>query len=190
MGSTAPEMISRQDFLRSFFKSAGSSAARLRPMSPQVLLPPGSQGWSHFIANCDQCYDCVSKCPHEALRVVRDSNPKLEGYPAIYPGLVSCEGCWEQECIKACPTDALSEDLSSAPLQELFIDENLCLAFKGQFCTTCVGRCPHQGTALTLDKDGKPKLDMTHCTACGICINVCPAPQSAIQIKEQELVCP
>ena len=190
MSTSAPPMLSRGDFLRSFFQSPGSSEAKLRPMSPQVLLPPGSKGWTHFLANCDQCYACVSKCPHEALRVVRDSNSKLEGYPAIYPTLISCEGCWEQECIKACPTNALSSEPSLTPSQELFINEDLCLAFNGQFCTTCVGRCPLQGTALSLDKEGKPKLDMTHCTACGICINVCPAPQQAIQIKEQEIVCP
>lgn len=158
-------------------------------MDPQILLPPGSDGWTHFLSNCNQCYDCISICPQEALRVVRDSGSIQEGYPAIFPALAICQDCSDQPCIAACPTEALSADPDRKPRQELYIDENTCLAFSGQFCMTCVSQCPLGGTALALDEDGKPKLNSEICTACGICIQVCPAPQTAIHIKHQEVTC-
>lgn len=45
------------------------------------------------------------------------------------------------------------------------------------FCSVCSERCPVPG-AIVIDL-GRPRVDPTHCTGCGVCVGVCPAPINA-----------
>jgi len=55
-----------------------------------------------------------------------------------------------------------------------------CLACQGNFCSTCVDRCPVIG-AMKMDS-GVPMVNMNLCTGCEICQEVCPAPTNAIRM--------
>jgi ferredoxin-type protein NapG len=61
---------------------------------------------------------------------------------------------------------------------EARIVDHSCLAVRGVGCSTCVEQCPVPG-AIRLDQ-GRPRIDPEHCTGCGVCLFVCPAPQKAI----------
>lgn len=59
-----------------------------------------------------------------------------------------------------------------------------CLAHLGSFCTTCRERCPEEG-AIVLE-EGRPRIVEDHCTGCGQCVPLCPAPaRSAIELYER-----
>lgn len=55
-----------------------------------------------------------------------------------------------------------------------------CLAHLGSFCTTCVERCPVPQAIGVVGH--KPVIDPDICTGCGLCAQVCPAPQPAIRL--------
>jgi Pyruvate/2-oxoacid:ferredoxin oxidoreductase delta subunit len=53
-----------------------------------------------------------------------------------------------------------------------------CLARRGQVCTVCSERCPVPGAVRV--EGTSVRIVAEHCTGCGICQQVCPAPQNAI----------
>ncbi|WP_442483234.1 4Fe-4S dicluster domain-containing protein [Aeoliella sp. SH292] len=53
-----------------------------------------------------------------------------------------------------------------------------CLAYRSLFCSTCVERCPVEG-AIDVH-EGIPQVVASVCTGCGVCHDVCPAPQNAV----------
>ncbi len=78
-------------------------------------------------------------------------------------------------------TESFSEAAPEPPVAEdqvAIIQGRFCLAYQRSFCTTCSERCPEQG-AIIVEK-GIPRVIAEHCTGCGICNEVCPAPRNAI----------
>ncbi|WP_223756839.1 4Fe-4S dicluster domain-containing protein [Myxococcus sp. RHSTA-1-4] len=57
----------------------------------------------------------------------------------------------------------------------------LCLAWQGSFCTTCVERCPTEGAILV--ESGRPRVVPERCDGCGTCVRVCPAPLNAFELR-------
>ncbi|MBK1879889.1 4Fe-4S binding protein [Pelagicoccus mobilis] len=62
--------------------------------------------------------------------------------------------------------------------QVAVIQGRYCLAYQNSFCSVCSERCPESG-AIEVRK-GIPTVDADHCTGCGICRDLCPAPTNAI----------
>jgi Pyruvate/2-oxoacid:ferredoxin oxidoreductase delta subunit len=60
----------------------------------------------------------------------------------------------------------------------------LCLAWQGSFCTTCVEQCPVEG-AIVLEL-GRPRVVPERCNGCGICVRRCPAPLNAFELRPAE----
>ncbi|NPC77798.1 4Fe-4S binding protein [Pyxidicoccus fallax] len=60
----------------------------------------------------------------------------------------------------------------------------LCLAWQGSFCTTCVERCPVEGAILV--EAGRPTVVPERCDGCGTCVRVCPAPLNAFELRPAE----
>jgi Pyruvate/2-oxoacid:ferredoxin oxidoreductase delta subunit len=60
------------------------------------------------------------------------------------------------------------------------IQGRFCLAYHDEFCSVCYERCPVPG-AIELD-DALPRIAWEKCTGCGICHDVCPAPENAILV--------
>lgn len=193
MQSESNTTITRQQFLRGFWSQL---MAEVNPIEhqPQVslsvfMLPPGSSSWSHLKDNCTQCYACLSACPHEALRVIREDNDDHWGLPAIQADQNACHNCVDKICIDSCPTDALIAGVSGARRQEIFFDEGNCLSYRGQFCITCATQCPAVNKAIIIDPGGHPVWKEENCLGCGTCIQICPAPERAIGLKQRESEC-
>lgn len=53
-----------------------------------------------------------------------------------------------------------------------------CLAQRGQVCTVCAERCPVPGAVQI--EGVRVRIVANACTGCGVCQQVCPAPQNAI----------
>ncbi len=65
--------------------------------------------------------------------------------------------------------------------QVAVIAGRFCLAYQHSFCTTCSERCPEPG-AIVIEQ-GLPRIVPEACTGCGICHEVCPAPEeNAVRI--------
>ncbi len=178
MGST----ISRKDFFKElfgFFKQEVEKGSRpsLRHSS-NVLPPPGAQSVEHYLQNCTQCYECVSVCPPLALEVCREAASQFYGYPVINPKRELCSRCADYPCIQACPTPALTPENAARPLLRAQIVKEYCLAYQGHFCLSCLNAC--QENAIKWNAQGVPEVAQELCTACGLCVPVCPAPKQAI----------
>jgi ferredoxin len=61
------------------------------------------------------------------------------------------------------------------------VRQSTCLAWQGSFCTVCSERCPVEG-ALRLEQ-GRPIIEPSACTGCGVCIQVCPAPINGLMMS-------
>ena len=178
--------ISRKDFFReafSLFKGHFSRGQQPRPQrNAEYLLPPGTESLSHYLKSCDQCYECVSACPHLALQVVRKDGHVLEGYPVIEPRRQPCYLCEDFPCIAACHTDALKMSRKDEPLGVARISQELCLAYQGHFCQACVNNCPLSGKAIRFNAQAQPEVVEEYCTGCGVCVYVCPTETPAIVV--------
>lgn len=194
MSTKSNNAITRQQFLRGFWPNFAADFKRGESMAiklPEaILLPPGSPSWSHLIENCNKCYDCVSSCPHEALRVIWNTGDDREGLPGIYANISACQNCTQRPCISVCPSNALQPEESGARGQVIHIEERNCLSYQDQFCITCTNQCPGEHKALILDSQGHPAWIQELCAGCGICIQACPAPGGAITIRYKEQACP
>jgi Pyruvate/2-oxoacid:ferredoxin oxidoreductase delta subunit len=78
------------------------------------------------------------------------------------------------------PTDRRPRAQALAPGQTAVavVQGRFCLAYQRSFCSTCSERCPVPGAIRV--ENGLPRVDSEHCTGCGVCQELCPAPTNAI----------
>ncbi len=91
--------------------------------------------------------------------------------------------CTDAPCIPVCPEGVLLHD-RGMKMGEARINILNCLAHQGTFCSTCVEQCPVDG-AMRLE-DGKPIINSTACTGCGVCQYMCPAPVNPLMILARQ----
>ena len=77
-------------------------------------------------------------------------------------------------------TTATPPASSPPPNHVAVIQGRFCLAYQQGFCSVCYERCPVP-QAIEMD-DGIPRIVLERCTGCGVCRDVCPAPENAILI--------
>ncbi|MGV3484968.1 MAG: 4Fe-4S dicluster domain-containing protein [Planctomycetaceae bacterium] len=142
-----------------------------------VLRPPGAIDEASFLAQCTRCNRCVEACPHDAIVHAPARLREAAGTPMLDPDRSPCRMCDDLPCITACEPNVLTS-LVPVLMGTAKVTEHLCLAHHGTTCTVCSERCPVAG-AIQLDQ-GKPTVDESACTGCGICRYVCPAPENAI----------
>jgi len=174
--------ISRREFFSSFVAnvrgSFGNEKAEKRNKQ-NVVFPPGA---NNYLKNCNQCNDCISVCPHEAIRVFHGEDEQFAGFPVIEPRTQPCLFCEDFPCIQSCETGALVlSDKMIIGLAEI-IEKN-CIAFDGHICRSCVNNCPFPEEAISINNDGKPVVNAEICNGCGICVQVCPSEEAGIRIK-------
>lgn len=142
-----------------------------------IFRPPGAVQENQFLAGCTRCSDCADACPHDAIVKAPERLGALSGTPTINADTSACWMCDDYPCIAACEpgvlTDALPKVIGTAK-----ITEHLCLAHHSMTCTVCSERCPVDDVIHIVN--GKPTIDEDHCTGCGVCRYVCPAPENAI----------
>jgi ferredoxin-type protein NapG len=148
------------------------------PVFP-IHRPPGAIAEADFLSRCTRCGDCFTACPHEAVVTAPARLRAAAGTPVIDAASAPCQQCADTPCIEACAPNALS---ANAPLKmgTARIETMDCLAWQRSFCTVCSERCPVPD-AITLDQ-GRPTIDASVCTGCGVCLYVCPAPRKAVML--------
>ncbi len=100
------------------------------------------------------------------IRVVRMAH--------VFNFALTCRGCNDAKCVKACPERALSQSESTGLL---IIDEGKC---KG--CDWCVQACDHGG--ITIHADTGKAIACNLCEGEPKCVDACP--EEALEIVESD----
>lgn len=111
----------RREFLRSAALGTLVAGGALTGMLPlpdkaeaQHLRPPGAIPEKEFLAACIKCGQCVQVCPVVAIKLADIDEGFGVGVPYIDARGQACDfSCDAVQCILACPTGALSHDLSA-----------------------------------------------------------------------------
>jgi len=183
---TKQTYISRKEFVTDFIRLFKNEVKEVANKNFQdYLLPPGNISLQEFLIKCNKCYECISKCPNESIRVMHNTDSQLNEYPVIIPQENPCYLCSDFPCIDACDTGALTFNNSKQPLGAIQIVEENCFAFQDHYCSSCINSCPKAGLAIYADEKGRPSINQDECSGCGICINVCPSEKPAIRILKE-----
>jgi ferredoxin-type protein NapG len=140
--------LSRQQEQRRRLLRAGLATVGLLILQPLALVPlirhlrtrlrpPGALEERAFLGACIKCGQCVQVCPVQAIELADLDEGFGTGAPFIEPRRQACDfSCDALSCVLACPTGALSHELTSkeevqAGLARLVRPER-CLARKGE----------------------------------------------------------
>jgi ferredoxin-type protein NapG len=111
--------ISRRKFLKtSTLVVAGSALAFGATSVPLLrkdrllLRPPGALDEDIFLASCIKCGQCLQVCPPQVIKLAGISQGFGIGTPYIIPREGGCILCSGLPCVLACPTGALTHELS------------------------------------------------------------------------------
>ena len=162
----------------------GAAAGWPRPGADLSLTllqrPPGAVAEGQFLASCTRCGDCVTACPPHAIQwAPPEAGEQRAGTPYIDPIHQACVMCTDTPCITACAPGVLRRELPLT-MATARIDTGTCLPWQGQPCRLCIDQCPVAG-AIEVDDMGRPTINPTACTGCGVCVQVCPAPRNAVR---------
>lgn len=155
-----------------------------RSRLPPRRRPPGAAPEALFLQRCNNCHDCVTACPHNAIYTLADHVELGAGTPVMLPHERPCLMCDGFPCAQACTTGALTVPETSAwPLGKVRLVESRCLPFLGPECGACGGLCPDGVEALAIRRN-RPVIDDEACVGCGKCIEACPVRPGAIELVE------
>ncbi len=177
--------ISRRDLLRGRFgrgadavspDRTSSLASSARPL-PVLHRPPGAVEEAAFLRECTRCDACVEACPVHAIVRAGTRFREAAGTPVIDASTQPCVMCKDAPCITVCIPRVLRAELPRR-MGTARIQIESCLAHTRTTCTVCSERCPVEG-AITVER-GRPTIHAEHCTGCGVCLSVCPAPQNGV----------
>lgn len=157
-------------------KETNNSTGQFRRTIP-LFRPPGAVDEASFLKDCTRCNDCIDVCPHDAIVHAPAQFREAAGTPMLAPDHQPCMMCEEMPCIKACEPNVLDSDVQVL-MGTAMVTEHLCLAHHGTTCTVCSEQCPVDEAILV--SEGKPIVNESQCTGCGVCRYVCPAPENAI----------
>ena len=144
--------------------------------------PPGAVAEGQFLAACTRCDACSDACPPKAIRIADNTfGPRREGTPYIDAAIQACVMCEDTPCIQACEPGVLRHELP-VRMALVQVHEGGCLAWQGEPCIVCADACPVEG-AITHDPGSRPRIDESHCTGCGTCLQVCPVGSDGIHLE-------
>ena len=142
--------------------------------------PPGALEENAFMARCSRCLRCLDSCQPAAIRPGHWlDGPRNLGTPILQTE--KCISC--MECIRTCPTGALSKiPKAEVRLGQMVLDREVCTTWKKTSrCDRCFRACRNK--AITLQDRQYPVIDLDKCDACGVCIRRCPTkPKAALYL--------
>lgn len=144
-----------------------------------IHRPPGAVDEVSFLNGCTRCNECISACPVGAIVHAPARFREAAGTPMIDLHASACIMCEDTPCIAACKPGVLNAN-QPRKMGVAWIQTMACLAHTGSFCTVCSERCPVP-SAIEVSA-GKPRINGSACTGCGVCASVCPAPTNAIVV--------
>jgi ferredoxin-type protein NapF len=148
---------------REFFSSLASFFSSTK--QEHVIRPPYGNDAITFDSVCKACEgSCVSAC--EEVIIIRgdDGTPRLD---------FSNSGCtYCDACALACEPNALDVVFKQRIDASVTIDELSCLSWQKTMCFSCKDPCMHN--AIDFVGMFRPTIYQEACTACGLCLNVCP----------------
>jgi ferredoxin-type protein NapG len=172
--------------------------AQSRPVA--ALRPPGALPEDEFLGACVRCGLCVRDCPFDTLRLATFGEPLATGTPYFIARDIPCEMCEDIPCVAACPTTALSKDLTDIRRADMGVavvtGTDTCYSITGLGrCMACYNACPVKDDAITMElkqEHGRvffvPTVHRDHCTGCGKCEADCIYPEAAIKVLPRTLV--
>jgi ferredoxin-type protein NapG len=188
----------RRRLLRAGLASAGLLLLQPLAFLPGVrrwrarLRPPGALDEHAFLGACIKCGQCVQVCPVQAIALADVGDGFGTGAPYIEPRRQACDfSCDALSCILACPTGALSHELTAkeevtAGLARLARPER-CLARRGEGFRGAARGTAFRGRLRYEDVDRwKPVPVRAHPydrDPCDLCVLECPIGESAIRLE-------
>lgn len=153
------------------------------------LRPPGALEEKAFLGACIKCGQCVQVCPVQALKLA-DMNEGLgTGAPFIEPRRQACDfSCDALSCILACPTGALSHELTAKEEVEAgvarLVRPNRCLARRGESIRGLARGPRFRGRLRYAEVDRWNPIPVHQHPydrdPCDLCVLECPIGESAI----------
>ncbi|MBK6661091.1 MAG: ferredoxin-type protein NapG [Proteobacteria bacterium] len=178
----------------------GSYAEQAASRPIGALRPPGALAEDDFLGACVRCGLCVRDCPYDTLKLAPFGASLATGTPYFVARDVPCYMCKDIPCVAACPTDALSKQLTDIRDADMgvavVVGTDTCYSINGiAHCQACYLACPIKDEAITMEmkQDGKrvyfePTVHREHCTGCGKCEKDCVVEQAAIKVLPRALV--
>lgn len=166
-----------------------------------ALRPPGALAEKDFLAACTRCGQCVQACPYDMLHLASLISSMEAGTPYFVARDKPCEMCVDIPCMKACPSGALSEELTDINDARMglavLLDHETCLNWQGLRCDVCYRVCPLIDKAITLEEVHNdrtqihakliPTVHSNSCTGCGKCEQACVLEEAAIKVLPIDL---
>ena len=186
-------MFFREGFARLMGPVADLIEQRLGLLPTRTLLrPPGALAERGFLSTCQRCGSCVEACPADAIIALRSTDENLHDTPVIDADVAACVICTDLDCMKVCPSGALSLVASSSEIDMglAIVDHQQCVRSSGEECVKCVDICPLGGQAIRVDEQGPVEVIAGGCVGCGMCQLVCPTQPKAIVVQPHRTIEP
>ena len=187
----------RRQVLRSVGLAALVVAAALGGYIPIVkrwrerLRPPGALEEHAFLSACIKCGQCLQVCPVQAIRLADSGDGFGLGAPYIAAREQACDfSCDAVQCVLACPTGALSHDLSKKEEVRMgvarLVAPDACLARRGLGFVGAARGAAFPGRHRYKEVDRwRPIAIYDHpydLALCDLCVRECPI-EGAISLK-------
>jgi ferredoxin-type protein NapG len=159
-----------------------------------ALRPPGALPEDQFNAACVRCGLCVRACPFDMLHLAELGQDIATGTPYFVARDAACEMCKDIPCAAACPTDALSKELTDIRDAKMGVavltGRDTCYAVaRGANCRACYLACPIKDEAITMERRHsggrsyfEPTVHADKCTGCGKCEHDCVTAEASIKV--------
>ena len=136
-----------------------------------------------FLQTCERCHQCAEACPFGVIEILGPGAGDAEETPVLDPERNPCRWCESMDCVRACPSDALSLGATGQPrpIGRATLDHDACLNAQGVLCDECATVCPSEVGAMEM-VGRYPRLDDDACVGCGLCAYHCEATPTAIGI--------